>query len=73
MWARMPAFAALVLVVACKHEPAPTTASAEPKAKTAVEAYRESAAGPGRESLAGTCTAALDAVKKIARNWGCEM
>ncbi len=33
MWARTSAFAALVLVVACKREPAPTSAAAEPKAK----------------------------------------
>jgi hypothetical protein len=41
-------------------------------AKT-IEGWKQVASGPGKDALATTCQAALDAVSKTAAAWGCEL
>jgi hypothetical protein len=40
--------------------------------KKTAESWKEMAAGPGKDTMAATCKAALDGVKKATAAWGCE-
>jgi hypothetical protein len=60
---------------ACIEAKAPeaTKAAMQDAFKKTVDTWKQAAAGPGKDALAQGCKAALDAVKKTAAGWGCEM
>jgi hypothetical protein len=53
--------------------PEATKAAMQDAFKKTVDTWKQAAAGPGKDALAQGCKAALDAVKKTAAGWGCEM